>query len=54
MRSWAPSYENYRFASVPGGTVVTVEHEVLVSYEGYMRHMWPKALAALKSLCEAH
>ncbi|MEM7203305.1 MAG: SRPBCC domain-containing protein [Planctomycetota bacterium] len=53
VRSWAPAYENYRFRSVPGGTVVMVEHEVMTSVEGYMGAVWPKALAALKSMCEA-
>ena len=52
--SWAPAYENYRFAAVPGGTEVTIEHEVLVGFEGYMNQVWPKALAALESLCEAN
>lgn len=51
--SWAPAYENYRFASVAGGTEVTVEQDVLVGYEDYMNDAWPKALAALTALCEA-
>jgi len=54
VRSWAPAYENYRFAAVPGGTEVTIEHEVFASSEVYMRDVWSKALAALKSLCEAN
>lgn len=54
VRSWAPAYENYRFTSVPGGTVVSVEQEVLAGYESFMQEIWPKALAALQSLCEAN
>ncbi len=54
VRSWAPAYENYRFASVPGGTEVSVEHEVLAGFEANMMgNTWPKALAKLKELCEA-
>ena len=52
VRSWAPAHETYRFAEVAGGTKVTIEHEVLPSMEAYMRDVWPRALAALESLCE--
>lgn len=52
VRSWAPAYENYYLETVPGGTVVRIEHEVLVAMENYMRDVWPRALDALKSLCE--
>ena len=51
--SWAPAYENYRLASVPGGTLVTIEQDVVAGYEDSMNKTWPKALAELKSLCEA-
>ena len=53
VRSWAPAYEKYRFASVPGGTEVTVEQDVIAGYEESMNDTWPKALAALKALCES-
>jgi len=52
VRSWAPAFENYRFAPVGGGTRVTVEQEVPESFEDAMREVWPKALSALKALCE--
>ncbi|MEM7307941.1 MAG: SRPBCC domain-containing protein [Planctomycetota bacterium] len=52
VQTWAPAYETYRFARTSGGTEVTVEHDVLVGFEGYMNNAWPKALAALKELCE--
>lgn len=54
VQSWAPSYEIYRFASVPGGTVVTIEQDAFASMEGYMSNVWPMALAELKALCEAN
>ena len=54
VRSWAPAYENYRFAAIPGGTEVTVEQDALAGMDAYMNDVWPKALAALKSLCETH
>ncbi len=53
VRAWAPAYENYRFTSVNGGTLMTVEHEVLASDEAFMVRIWLKALASLKLLCEA-
>ena len=53
VRSWAPAYEKYRFAAVPGGTEVTVEQDVNPDCEQMMVDTWPKALAVLKSLCEA-
>ncbi|MEM7164589.1 MAG: SRPBCC domain-containing protein [Planctomycetota bacterium] len=53
VRSWAPSYENYRFKTIPGGTLVTVEQEVPTEYADSMTETWPAALAMLKSLCEA-
>ena len=39
-------------ASVPGGTEVTVEQDVLAGYEDFMNDTWPKALVTLKALCE--
>lgn len=53
VQDWAPAFENYRFASVPGGTRLTVELEVLADWEEFMIDTWPTALAALESLCEA-
>ena len=53
VKAWAPAFENYRFASVDGGTRVTVEQEVPESFEASLREMWSKALTALKALCEA-
>ena len=52
VRAWAPAYENYRFKTIPNATEVTIEQEVLLGGEAFMNEVWPKALAALKSICE--
>ncbi len=52
VRSWAPAYENYRFASVPDGTEVLIEQEVIAGFETTMNDMWTKSLAILKALSE--
>jgi len=53
VRAWAPAYENYTFLSVPEGTKVVIELNVLSEWEQCMNEAWPKALALLKQLCEA-
>lgn len=53
VRAWAPAYENYSFISVPGGTQLVVELDVLDEWEQYMNEAWPRALALLKQLSEA-
>ena len=53
VRAWAPAYENYHFRSFDGGTVVGVEHESFEEMVGYMKQVWPKALAKVKELSEA-
>ncbi|SEH59580.1 hypothetical protein SAMN05660691_00402 [Rheinheimera pacifica] len=52
VTSWAPAFENYRFASVAGGTEVSIEQDIAPEYEQYMQDTWPKALQKLKVLCE--
>ena len=52
VRAWAPAYETYHFEKVPGGTRVRIEQDAQTGYEEYMNDVWPKALAALKALCE--
>ena len=52
VRSWAPAYENYTFITIPEGTQVVVDQDVISAYEGFMQESWPKALDALKQLCE--
>lgn len=53
VTSWAPAHENYRFEAVGGGTQVTVEQDMLEDYVPMMEAAWPKALDALRRLCEA-
>ena len=52
VRAWAPAYENYTFLSVPEGTNLVIELDVLSDWEQYMTEAWPKALALLKELSE--
>lgn len=52
VRAWAPAYENYRFAAVPGGCHLTVTLDTAPEYEQFMIDTYPKALALLKQLCE--
>lgn len=53
VTSWAPAHENYRFEAVGGGTQVTVEQDMMDDYVAMMEVAWPKALEALRRLCEA-
>lgn len=52
VRAWAPAYETYHFADVPGGCALTVTLDTMPEYEAYMLDTYPKALARLKALCE--
>ena len=53
VRSWAPAYENYAFADMPGGgTRVRVSVDSLPDYVEFMQQTFPRALQALKALCE--
>lgn len=52
VRAWAPAYENYSFADVPGGCTVAVTLDSAAEWEQYMQDTFPKALALLKGLCE--
>lgn len=51
--AWAGAYENYTFKSIPGGTQLIVDQDVIAEYEQYLRDTWPKALEKLKKLCES-
>lgn len=53
VRAWAPAYENYTFTPTSDGTTVVVDQEVPEDWESHLAEAWPKALAKLKSLCEA-
>ena len=53
VKAWGPAFENYRFRDVDGATEVSVECDTSPEFEDYLRDAWPKALAALRELCEA-
>ena len=52
VRAWMPCFENYHFADDDGGTRVRVDCDVFGPYDAWMNETWPKALQALKTLCE--
>jgi len=52
LRAWAPAYENCTLLSMPGGTKIVVDQNVLGDFEDFMAEAWPQALARLKALCE--
>ena len=52
VRAWAPCFENYSFTDEAGGTRLRVDCDVFGSYEDWMNQTWPKALQALKNICE--
>jgi len=49
---WAPSFENYTFKEVDGGTEVSVDQDMQEEYKEMFEVMWPKALQTLKELSE--
>ena len=53
VRAWAPAYENYTFTPLSDGTRVVVDQDLPEDWESHLADAWPKALAKLKSLCEA-
>lgn len=52
VKKWTPALENYTFTEKDGKTEVKIEMDVAEEYESMFEEMWPKALKALKSLCE--
>lgn len=48
----APSYENYTFTAETGGTHLRVDCDDCGAGEDWMAQTWPKALLALKTICE--
>ena len=52
IRAWAPAHENYHLRPTATGTLLSVQHECLDGFEGYMDVVWPRSLEALKTLCE--
>lgn len=52
VRQWAPAYENFALSDADGHTLVEVGVDTLPEYEAMMLSAYPRALEALKSLCE--
>jgi len=52
VKKWAPSFENYTFTAKADQTALTVDMQIEPSYKAMFEDMWPKALQALKVLCE--
>lgn len=52
VKKWAPSTENYTFKKVDGGTELSVDMDIDDEYKESFEVSWPKALQALKELCE--
>jgi uncharacterized protein YndB with AHSA1/START domain len=52
MEGWANTYENYRFNSVNGKTLLTVDLGTSHKYQDYFEATYPQALEKLKRICE--
>lgn len=52
VKAWAPAYETYTFVDTGGSTELTASVETLPEHRQFMSEAFPKALAALKALCE--
>ena len=52
VRSWAPAFEHYSLSYASLSTHLQIDIDVSPEWEEYMTTAWPKALAALKRLCE--
>lgn len=51
-KKWSPSFENYTFKEVEGGTELSVSIDVMPEYKEMFEQMWPGALELLKELSE--
>jgi hypothetical protein len=52
IKTWAPSFENYTFGEIKGGTELKIDLDIQPEWEEFMKQTWPKALAKLKGICE--
>ena len=52
VEQWANGYENYSFEEKDGITTVAVDVDTTEDFTSYMNETYPKALEALKELCE--
>jgi hypothetical protein len=51
-KSWAGTLEEYTFSEKNGVTDLSVSMTIYPQWEKMFNNDWPKALAALKDLCE--
>ena len=51
-RGWLPAFENYTLTKKGSTTEVKVDLDVTPDFEKDMQDAWPRALVALKELCE--
>ncbi|MBI1937940.1 MAG: hypothetical protein HYS25_07425 [Ignavibacteriales bacterium] len=52
VKKWTPAFENYSFSESGGKTELTIDVHVPDEYKSMFEETWPKALSALKNLCE--
>ncbi|HEX4936585.1 MAG TPA: hypothetical protein VFV33_25565 [Gemmatimonadaceae bacterium] len=53
VKAWAPAYEHYTIRPTVGGSELSVVIDIAPESASPMSEMWTKALAKLKSMCEA-
>lgn len=52
VEEWMGALENYYYEANPEGTLLRVELDSSAEHEDYFRETYPRALQALKELCE--
>jgi hypothetical protein len=52
VKKWAHSFENYTFIESGDSTKLTIDMQIEPDYKSMFEEMWPRALKALKALCE--
>lgn len=53
VAGWAGALENYTFTEAEGETLLAIDVDANQEFKTYFADTWPKALQALKALCEA-
>lgn len=53
VKAWAPAFETFTFTDSGAGTKVDVSLETIAEHVEYMTDTYPKALEALRQLCES-
>lgn len=52
VKAWSGARENYTLRESAGHVVLTIDMDSADEYKQFFEDTWPKALAALKDLCE--